>query len=362
MAKDLQKLAQAHVQTLVPYQSARRIGSHGHVLLNANESPKSELYFFNSTTLNRYPDAQPFEILQGYADYAGYGMRPNNIIVTRGSDEAIGLIVRTFSAPNEGIAIAPPTYGMYEIAARTNNAQVLYLDRDENLKLDIDGMIKSIKGSDFAVKVLFIDSPANPLGDMTALDDVRKLLEALPETLIVMDEAYIEFAPEKTTLSLLKDYNNLIVLRTLSKAFALAGIRCGFALGHETVIQLLNKVIDPYPMPDPVVQIARQALANGGIDLMKARVALCLKRRYTLEAALLSLPCVKKIFPSEANFLLVRFDNGPAVFDFVARKGITLRSFEGKKGLDNTIRISIGSDEELDELMRALTAYCASGV
>ena len=115
LAKDFTKLA-ARVPVAFPYQSARRIGSHGHVLLNANESPKSELYFFNSTTLNRYPDAQPFEILQGYADFRIRYARPTNVPVTRGSDEAIGLIVRTFCAPNEGIAIAPPTYGMYGVA------------------------------------------------------------------------------------------------------------------------------------------------------------------------------------------------------------------------------------------------------
>lgn len=357
MAQDIKKLAQEHVQTLVPYQSARRIGSHGHVLLNANESPKSEFYIFNSTTLNRYPDAQPFELLQGYSDYAGFGIRPNNVIVTRGSDEAIGLLVRAFCAPNEGVAIMPPTYGMYEIAAKTNNAKVLEVKRNDDLSLNVDEIINSVKQSDFKVKIVFIDSPANPLGDVISKDDTKKLLEALPETLIVIDEAYIEFAQDKTTLDLLKSFNNLVVLRTLSKAFALAGIRCGFALGHEDVIGLLNKVIDPYPIPDPVVQIAKQALARGGVELMQERVASCNERRETLRKHLSDLPFVKDIFVSFGNFLLVRFENGPEIFDYVAKKGITLRSFDNKLGLKDTIRISIGSAQELDELMRALTAF-----
>lgn len=355
---DIEKLAAKHVQDLVPYQSARRIGGHGHTFLNANESPKSELYFFNSTTLNRYPDCQPQEVVTAYADYVN--LRPDNVLVTRGSDEGIGLIVRTFcEAGEDGIVIAPPTYGMYEIAAQTNNAKVAYAQRHEDFTLDAQSIIDAAHNAPFKVKAVFIDSPANPLGILFSKDELLKLLAALPETFIVIDEAYIEFSYKNTVVDLIKDHENLIVLRTLSKAFALAGIRCGFTLANPKVIALLTKVIDPYPIPDPVAQIAKQALASGGKDLMKIRVALTQKRKDILESALLSLPIVSKVFPSEANFLLVKFKNGPEIFNTVAQKGIILRSFETKPGLKDCVRISIGSDEELDELMRVLSAIAA---
>lgn len=356
---DFTKLATKHVNDLVPYQSARRIGGHGHNFLNANESPKSEFYIFNSTTLNRYPDCQPNEVVTAYADYAN--VAHDQVLVTRGSDEAIGLLVRTFCEPyTDGIIVAPPTYGMYEIAASTNMAKVCYAKRKDDFSLDADAILEAQKQADFNVKLVFIDSPANPLGILFDSNELIKLLEQMPNSLIVVDEAYIEFAKEHTTVPLMQKYKNLVVLRTLSKAFALAGIRCGFALAQKEVISLLTKVIDPYPIADPVAQIAKQALARGGIELMEQRVSSCLQRREQLRLELEKLAIVEKIHTSYANYLLVKFKNGPAVFNFVAQKGIILRSFETKKGLQNTIRISIGSDEELNELMRALSSFVES--
>ncbi len=356
---DLTKLACQHVQELEPYQSARRIGGHGHTFLNANEAPKSEFYIFNSTTLNRYPDCQPFEVVQAMADYVG--LRRDQVLVTRGSDEAIGLIIRTFCEVGEGIVIAPPTYGMYEIAATTNRAQTFHATRKPGFVLDYEVIAAGIKAAPFKVKAVFIDSPANPLGQLFGHDDLKRLLADFPEVLFVMDEAYIEFQPEATTVPLLADYPNLIVTRTLSKAFALAGIRCGFALAHPDIIALLTKVIDPYPIPDPVAQIAKQALARGGIELMRERVAKTIELREKFEHSLQELmtgesPLVKRVYPSCANYLLIEFSDGPKVFDAMVQKGIILRSFETKPGLKNCIRITIGTPEELDEVMRTLTA------
>ena len=350
---DLTKLACAHVQALVPYQSARRIGGHGHTFLNANESPKSEFYIFNSTTLNRYPDCQPGNVVQAMADYVN--LRPEQVLVSRGSDESIGLLVRTFCEVGEGIVIAPPTYGMYEIAATTNRAQTYCAERESDFSLKADALIKAVNDAPFKAKLVFIDSPANPLSNLFPHDELIKLLEACPETLIVMDEAYIEYAPEATAVPLLAKYPNLVILRTLSKAFALAGIRCGFTLANPEIISLMAKVIDPYPIPDPVAQIAAQGLALGGIELMQERVKKCLELRASLQKHLESLSMVKKVYPSHANFLLVEFADGPKVFETMTQRGIILRSFETKKGLKNCIRISIGSPEELDEVMRVLS-------
>lgn len=295
-----EKLITKHVQKLVPYQSARRIGGHGHNFLNANESPKSEGYFLNSSSLNRYPECQPEELVERYADYAG--VHKTQVIATRGSDEAIGLIVRTFCEPGvEGILIAPPTYGMYEVAANTNDALVAIAERNDDFSLDAQHLIDGVKNASFTVKAVFIDSPANPLGIVFPKDELIKLLKALPDTLIVLDEAYIEFANKEDDLTyLVNEYENLIVTRTLSKAFALAGIRCGFAIANENLIKAMLKVIDPYPICDPVAQIAVQALSDHGVEMTKERALKCNERREKLEADLKALPFVKKIL-----FLLV---------------------------------------------------------
>ena len=274
-----EKLITKHVQKLVPYQSARRIGGHGHNFLNANESPKSEGYFLNSSSLNRYPECQPEELVERYADYAG--VHKTQVIATRGSDEAIGLIVRTFCEPGvEGILIAPPTYGMYEVAANTNDALVAVAERNDDFSLDAQHLIDGVKNASFTVKAVFIDSPANPLGIVFPKDELIKLLKALPDTLIVLDEAYIEFANKEDDLTyLVNEYENLIVTRTLSKAFALAGIRCGFAIANENIIKAMLKVIDPYPICDPVAQIAVQALSDHGVEMTKERALKCNERR-----------------------------------------------------------------------------------
>ena len=281
-----EKLITKHVQKLVPYQSARRIGGHGHNFLNANESPKSEGYFLNSSSLNRYPKCQPEELVERYADYAG--VHKTQVIATRGSDEAIGLIVRTFCEPGvEGILIAPPTYGMYEVAANTNDALVAVAERNDDFSLDAQHLIDGVKNASFTVKAVFIDSPANPLGIVFPKDELIKLLKALPDTLIVLDEAYIEFANKEDDLTyLVNEYENLIVTRTLSKSFALAGIRCGFAIANENLIKAMLKVIDPYPICDPVAQIAVQALSDHGVEMTKERALKCNERREKLEKQL----------------------------------------------------------------------------
>ncbi len=358
---DIGKNVTRHVRALTPYQSARRIGGHGHTFLNANESPKSEAYLLNSTSLNRYPDCQPHDLIEKYSDYVG--MRKDQVLASRGSDEAIGLIIRTFVESDEGIMTAPPTYGMYEVSAHTNNVKVAHAKRGDDFSLTAQALIDAAKAAPFRVKAVFIDSPANPLGTLFPREELEKALKAMPDTFIVLDEAYIEFAPEGSDLiSMVSDYDNLIVTRTLSKAFALAGIRCGFTIANPEVIRNMLKVIDPYPICDPVAQIACQALTPMGIGLMRKRVEGANERRSRLRADLKANPLVTEVFPSTGNFVLARFKDGPAVFQGEAQHGVILRSFEDKPGLKDCVRISIGSEEELSECMRVLNEIgCANG-
>lgn len=183
---------------------------------------------------------------------------------------------------------------------------------------------------------------------------VALLEKARDRAIIVVDEAYIEFCPEASVVDLLAQYPNLVVTRTLSKAFALAGIRCGFTLGDPEVIAMLAKVIAPYPIPDPIAQIAAQALSPMGLELMQERVQELNKQKALIKAELLRLPCVKEVFEDKGNFVLVRFKDGAAVFAAMKAAGIILRDFSSKPGLDNSIRITIGYQGEMDAVLAVL--------
>ncbi|MBP9679541.1 MAG: aminotransferase class I/II-fold pyridoxal phosphate-dependent enzyme, partial [Aeromonas sp.] len=205
------------------------------------------------------------------------------------------------------------------------------------------------------VKLVFLCSPNNPTGDLVGRKGLIALLEKARErAIVVVDEAYIEFCPEGSVVDLLDQYPNLVVTRTLSKAFALAGIRCGFTLGNPEVIAMLTKVIAPYPIPEPIAQIAAQALSPMGLALMQERVQELNKQKALIKAELLRLACVKEVFEDKGNFVLVRFNDGASVFAAMKAAGIILRDFSTKPGLDNSIRITIGYQGEMDAVIKVL--------
>lgn len=348
----LSQLARANVNALTPYQSARRIGGTGDTWLNANEAPTSEQFTLNCERLNRYPEFQPQSILAAYATYAS--VNTDQLITTRGADEAIELLIRTFCEPQQDkILINTPTYGMYEVSAETHGIETVKQPLTESFDPDYDAIKQQIDD----VKLIFLCAPNNPTGntlDQTALVDL--LNAAKDRAIVVVDEAYIEFCPQHTQVALLKDFENLVILRTLSKAYALASIRCGFAIANPSVIELLLKVIPPYPVPEPVAQIATQALTIARISQMKARVTMLNGYRETFRQALLTLPNVEYIFPTTGNFLLVRFTDSQQVFSSLAKQGIVLRDFSNKPMLANCIRITVGSEDEMHKTLAAIKA------
>lgn len=205
------------------------------------------------------------------------------------------------------------------------------------------------------VKVVFACSPGNPTGTLIPVGMLRKLAEVTEgRALLVIDEAYIEFSPANTAVELLKDFPHVVIIRTLSKAFALAGLRCGFVLSSPAVIGMLRKVIAPYPVPVPCADIAAQALAPAGVSLMRRRAAQCVMRKCELEVALEDLPGVTSVFPSSSNFLLVKFVDGARVFTALRDCGIILRDQSRQPTLENCIRITIGTKEENERLLAAL--------
>ena len=290
---------------------------------------------------NRYPEPQPEAVVERYAAYAG--VSPEQILVTRGGDEGIELLVRTFCRPGEDAVMQfPPTYGMYAVSAETNGAEVVNLvtSPDRGWLPDVAEAAKVLEERT-DVKVVFACSPGNPTGTLIPVGMLRKLAEVTEgRALLVIDEAYIEFSPANTAVELLKDFPHVVIIRTLSKAFALAG--------------LLRKVIAPYPVPVPCADIAAQALAPAGVSLMRRRAAQCVMRKCELEVALEDLPGVTSVFPSSSNFLLVKFVDGARVFTALRDRGIILRDQSRQPTLENCIRITIGTKEENERLLAAL--------
>ncbi|MFV0575116.1 MAG: histidinol-phosphate transaminase [Vibrio sp.] len=338
----MEKLARKQVQALTPYLSARRIGGTGDVWLNANESPFDNEYKTSYTRLNRYSECQPKALIESYAAYAG--LQPEQVLTSRGADEGIELLIRAFCEPNEdAILYCPPTYGMYAISAETIGVERKVVPLTAEWQLDLD----SIQANLDSVKLVFVCSPNNPTGNLVKREDIITLLEMTKDkAIVVMDEAYIDFCPEASTVDLLAQYPNLAILRTLSKAFALAGLRCGFTLANKELIDVLLKVIAPYPVPIPVADIAVQALSESGLARMKYQTLDIQANRSYLQAGLSMLKGVT-VFEGWGNYLLVKFEDGDAVFKAAWNNGIILRN----SPIQDCVRISIGNREECEKTL-----------
>ncbi|HDR1057738.1 TPA: histidinol-phosphate transaminase [Pasteurella multocida] len=342
-------LSRKNIQTLTPYQSARRLGGKGDIWLNANEYPTSPDFNLTHRTFNRYPEPQPQAVIEGYANYAG--ITPENVLVSRGGDESIELIIRAFCEAEDSVLYCPPTYGMYAVSAETCGIALKTVPLTADFQLNLPEIERQLTG----VKVVFVCSPNNPTGTLVNRTDLLALLEMTRnKAIVVVDEAYIEFCPQATMVTELKNYPHLAIIRTLSKAFALAGLRCGFTLANKDLIEVLQKVIAPYPLPVPVADLAAQALQPAGLQAMQQRVQEILQNRTALEADLRSLPCVENVFQSDGNYLLVKFKDGQKIFKTLWDQGIILRNQHSALMLENCIRITIGTAEENRRVIEAI--------
>ncbi|OMQ23044.1 MULTISPECIES: histidinol-phosphate transaminase [Serratia] len=346
----IEQLARKNVRELTPYQSARRLGGKGDVWLNANEYPVAPEFQLTAQTFNRYPECQPALVIERYAAYAG--VNQDQVLVSRGADEGIELLIRAFCEPGkDAILFCPPTYGMYAVSAETFGVERRTVAAKADWQLDLPAIAASLDN----VKLIYACSPNNPTGNLLDPNDLRALLEmAAGKAIVAVDEAYIEFCPQASVAGWLSDYPNLVILRTLSKAFALAGLRCGFTLANAEVIALLLKVIAPYPLSTPVADIAAQALSAEGLSQMRQRVAEISANRSWLQQALQDCPCVEQVFTSESNYLLVRCNAASNVFKTLWDQGIILRDQHKQPGLAGCVRITIGTREECQRVVDAL--------
>lgn len=350
MSNSIEELARANVRALTPYQSARRLGGNGDVWLNANEYPLAVPFELTQQTLNRYPECQPALVIERYAAYAG--LTPDQVLVCRGADEGIELLIRAFCEPGkDAVLFCPPTYGMYSVSAETIGVEYRTVAALDGWQLNLPAIADQLDN----VKVVYVCSPNNPTGNLINPEDIRELLEMTRgKALVVADEAYIEFCPQASLTSWLKEYPHLVIVRTLSKAFALAGLRCGFTLANAEVIALLMKVIAPYPLSTPVADIAAQALSDQGIALMKQHVSELIATREELITSLQACDCVEQVFPSDTNYVLARFSQASQVFKALGDQGIILRDQNKQPGLSGCLRISVGTREECERVISAL--------
>ena len=340
-----ERLCRPELRELVPYASARRSMSGGDVWLNANESPWRNA---NVADVNRYPDCQPPELRAAYAGYAG--VRPEQLLITRGADEGIELLIRTFCVPGQDKVVSlAPSYGMYGISALTCGVEYQAVPWEEGYQLPL-----ALTEAGRSAKLVFVCNPNNPTGTLVPREDLLALADALPDTLVVVDEAYIEFCADQSLADAIGGCPNLVVLRTLSKAFALAGARCGFLLAGKEVITMLEKVIAPYPVPKPVADLALETLSDFGIRRMQSQVAQLNARRSALVTALSKLTYVDQVLESAANFVLFKADGADDLFKTLQTQGILIRAYGALPGW---LRISIGSDSEMELLTNALTAF-----
>ncbi|MEO8777511.1 MAG: histidinol-phosphate transaminase [Rhodanobacter sp.] len=343
-------LARSEIRAIQPYSSARMEASGGSVFLNANESAWPPLGD-GGLGCNRYPEPQPAALLSTLAGM--YGVRQEQILLGRGSDEAIDLLVRAFCrAGQDAILIQPPTFGMYSVCARIQNAAVIEVALADDFTLDVDAVLAAVTP---AVKLIFVCTPNNPSGQCVPRESIERLLQTLDgRALLVVDEAYIEFAYEPSVADLIDRYEYLAVLRTLSKAWALAGARIGSLLANPEVIALVRRIMPPYPLPLPCVALALAAFSEAGQAQAREHMATLRSEHERVRGALAALACVRAVLPSQANFVAVRFDDAGAAYQRLLAAGVVVRDIRRYPKLGDALRITIGSPDENDRMLAVL--------
>jgi histidinol-phosphate aminotransferase len=347
------ELARPELLALKPYSSARMEAGQAAVMLNANESPWAP-FAGDTLALNRYPDPQPAALLDCLA--RAYGVDTQQLFVGRGSDEAIDLLVRAFCrAGRDAVLISPPTFGMYAVAAGVQGATVVPvpLQSGRDFSLDVDKVLDAARVN--PVKLVFVCTPNNPTGGSVAPDCVRGLAKALAgRALVVVDEAYAEFADNPSLALDLAQIPNLVVLRTLSKAYGLAGARLGVLIASPEIIGLIRRIMAPYPVPTPCLAAALAAFAPAASAARAEHLATTRSERSRLSAALRAHAQVRHVWLSDANFIAFRVTDAQSTWRRLLDAGVIVRDVSHYLGLDNCLRVSIGTPAENDAFLSAL--------
>ncbi|WP_113653796.1 histidinol-phosphate transaminase [Pedobacter namyangjuensis] len=342
---DIKDLQRENIKTLKPYSTARdEYKGQASVFLDANEnsfgSPLPANY-------NRYPDPLQLDLKDAISKIKGVPIE--NTFLGNGSDEAIDLLFRAFCNPGkDNVIVLPPTYGMYEVSANINDVELRKVDLLPNFQLDLEKIAETI---DSNTKMIFICSPNNPTGNSIDRSDIETILANF-KGLVIIDEAYINFARQKTFIQELTEYANLVVLQTFSKAWGLAALRLGMAFSSVPVIDILNKVKPPYNINQATQDLALAALAN--IKQVNDWIKVTVSERDRLSKALANLKIAQKVYPSDANFILAKVDDASAIYNLLVDKGIIVRDRSKVSLCEGCLRITVGTPTENDELISIL--------
>ncbi len=349
---NLNSLVRENIKKLTPYSSARdEFNGEAKVFLDANEnslgSPLLKWY-------NRYPDPHQLKLKEAIKDVKN--IDTENIFLGNGSDECIDILFRIFCNPGkDNVIICPPTYGMYEVSANINDIQVRKAMLTENFQLDLIHLENLV---DTNTKIIWICSPNNPTGNSIKRKDIEAVLNNF-SGIVVIDEAYINFARQKTFTGDLADYPNLVVMQTFSKAWGLAALRLGMAFASAEIIQLMNKVKPPYNINQATQELALQALGN--MEQVNEMIVLIADMREALADVLLTIPGVIKIYPSDANFLLIKIKEAKKVYEFLLTRGVVVRDRSNVQLCDDCLRVTIGTEKECTAFVDGLIGFAKAG-
>lgn len=347
---DLNNLLRENIRQLVPYSSARdEFKGEAKVFIDANEnslgSPLTKWY-------NRYPDPLQWKVKEAISRIKG--IPPQHIFLGNGSDECIDILFRAFCVPGkDNIIINPPTYGMYEVSAHINDVEVRRAVLREGFQLDLVHLENLV---DEHTKIIWICSPNNPTANSMDRQDIEIVLNNF-HGLVVVDEAYINFSRHKSFIQELSDYPNLVVLQTLSKAWGLAGLRLGMAFASEAIIDVYNKVKPPYNISQATQELALRALEE--VEQVNEMIRSLVTMREQLARDLVTLPLVRTVYPSDANFLLVKTVDAHAIYEYLLGQGIVVRDRSRVDLCEGCLRITVGTEQENAALLGALSRWRA---
>lgn len=350
---ELNNVLRENIKKLVPYSSARDEykGKNG-IFLDANENAYgSPIAMEGNSALNRYPDPLQLAVKEKLSKIKGLPIE--NIFLGNGSDEAIDILYRAFCIPGkDNVIVCPPTYGMYEVSANINEVEVKKVPLlPETFQLDEEKILAAINVN---TKLIFICCPNNPTGNGVAWDAIKKILDTF-QGIVVIDEAYINFASYRSLIPELLNYPNLVILQTLSKAWGLAGLRIGMAFASEPIIDVFNKIKPPYNINVVSQELALKALDN--VSQVNEWIKTIVEQREKLSTEIVLLPFVKKVYRSDANFILVKVADAPALYYFLTQHQIVVRDRSKVVLCDDCLRITIGKKDENEQLISILKKY-----
>jgi len=349
MGFELNKILRENIKKLVPYSSARDEykGKEG-VFLDANENSFGAPVSYNGLALNRYPDPLQLSVKEKLSKIKGLPIE--NIFLGNGSDEAIDILFRAFCNPGKDkVIVCPPTYGMYEVSANINDVTIVKVPLlEETFQLDEVAILKSI---DANTKLIFVCCPNNPTGNSVAWNTIKTILETF-DGIVVIDEAYINFASYRSLIPELLNYSNLIILQTLSKAWGLAGLRVGMAFASEPIIDVFNKIKPPYNINAVSQDLVLKALDN--VSQMNGWIQMIVVERKKLSIELEELSFVLKVYPSEANFVLVKVTDANKIYNELTKNHIIVRNRSGIALCEGCLRITVGTPAENNDVIKIL--------